>query len=104
MVNTFSSSCSWHAISRPVYPTGLCNINERKVASLGLLSDERLLLAVWNIQDGDGNISIDLAKYINDGSTIISTYAAEDYDISLACGTLKATMTPMSAMFLEIKL
>ena len=94
----------YHAISRPVYPTGLCNINERKVASLGLLSDERLLLAVWNIQDGDGNISIDLAKYINDGSTIISTYAAEDYDISLACGTLKATMTPMSAMFLEIKL
>ena len=92
----------YHAISRPVYPTGLCNINERKVASLGLLSSDRLLLAVWNISDTDSDVSLDLAKYVGENATIVTSYAAEDYGTKLSGGILTSTMTPMSATFLEI--
>jgi alpha-galactosidase len=92
----------YHAESRPVYPTGLCNINERKVASFGLLSSERLLLAVWNICESESEISLDLTKYVGESANILTNYAAEDYGTKLEGGILTAKMTPMSATFLEI--
>lgn len=92
----------YHAISRPVYPTGICNINERKVASFGLLSRDRLLLAVWNICDSESNVTLDLAKYIGKDASIVTNYAAEDYSTRLDGGALTSKMTPMSATFLEI--
>jgi alpha-galactosidase len=101
-VEIYKRTRKYHAISRPVYPTGLCNINERKVASFGLLSSERLLLAVWNICDTDSDVSLDLAKYVGENATIVTSYAAEDYGTKLSGGILTSTMTPMSATFLEI--
>ena len=94
----------YHAQSRPVFPTGLCNINERKLASFGLLSSDRLLLAVWNIQDKNEKLSLDLTKYIGKSANIETVFAAEDYKAELCNGTLTANMTDMSAMFLEISL
>lgn len=92
----------YHAESRPVYPTGLCNINERRIASLGLLSRDRLLLAVWNIRDDESKISLDLSRYVGKKASIITNYAAENYGTRLDGGTLTARMTPMSATFIEI--
>lgn len=66
-----------HLISKShtVYPTGLCGINEKVVASLGLLSDEALLLAVWNINTGkEADVTIDLSKYVDKDITIDKVY------------------------------
>ena len=101
-VSLYKRIRKYHAISRPVYPTGLCNINERKVASFGLLSDEKLLLAVWNIQNESADLCLDLTKYLGGDAKLETVYSAEDYGVKLEGGVLTAKMTDMSAMFLEI--
>ena len=103
-VDIYKRIRKYHAQSRPVYPTGMCNINEKCLASLGLLSDEKLLLAVWNIQDKDEDVKLDLTKYISNNAKIKTIFAAEDYGTMLDGGILTAKMTNMSAMFLEIAL
>ncbi len=35
--------------SRPVYPTGIYNMNEKELCTFGLLTDTKLFLAVWNL-------------------------------------------------------
>ena len=35
-------------ISQPIYPSGMHRMNEKEIASLGHLSKNRLMLAVWN--------------------------------------------------------
>ena len=103
-VELYKKIRKYHAESRPVYPTGILNINERGVASLGLLSSKKLLLAVWNVQDIDADISLDLSKYITDTSCIETVYSAEDNGATLCGKTLCARMTNMSALFLEINI
>lgn len=92
----------YHKISRPVYPLGMHSINVKEPAVLGLLSDNRLMLAIWNIQDTRENISLDLTKYVGQNAAIETIYSAEDYSCSLLCGRFSAKMTDMSALFVEI--
>ena len=63
------------AVSRPVYPMGLCRLNEKGPSALGLLSDDKLLLAVWNI-NGDANteVELDLSKYLEHDIEISQIY------------------------------
>ena len=65
--------------SRPVYPLGLCRINEKCVTSLGLLSSKKLILAVWNINTKkDAQIKLDLSKYLSRDIKISNIYPKLD--------------------------
>ena len=65
--------------SRPVFPLGLCRINEKCTTALGLLSDKKLLLAVWNINTGkDAEIKLDLSKYLDSDVCISAIYPQLD--------------------------
>lgn len=65
--------------SRPVFPLGLCRINEKCTTALGLLSDKKLLLAVWNINTGkEAEIKIDLSKYLYNDICISGIYPQLD--------------------------
>ena len=58
------------ARSRPVYPLGMCGINERRVTALGLLADGTLLLAVWNLTNAAQTAEIPLGHWLTRGGTI----------------------------------
>lgn len=63
--------------SLPVYPLGMCRINDNKNYAYGLLSDTRLLLSAWNIDCDNTHLECDLSKYIK-GGKVLSTYFAPD--------------------------
>ena len=52
-------------VSRPIFPIGMIGINEKKTAALGLLSNGKLLLAVWNITEAKKTVMVPLENYIN---------------------------------------
>lgn len=92
--------------SRPVYPSGLHKINSRELVSFGLLTEEILRLAVWNVNAGkDNEISIDLSKWLHPESQILNVYPPiKDIKYEL-CGTELSVKVPTknSALYLEIK-
>ena len=93
-------------VSRPIYPSGLHKINSRELVSLGLLTEEILRLAVWNVNAGkDNEISIDLSKWLYSESQILDMYPPiKDIKYEL-CGTELFVKLPTknSALYLEIK-
>lgn len=90
-------------ISRPVYPLGMCAINERKVAALGLLSEDRLLLSVWNLTDGAAEKNISLEKYISGKEVVLeSVYTSEGNSAELTDNGIYVKTDKMSALFAEI--
>lgn len=50
--------------SHPIYPAGMHKINDERIAAFGLLSRERLMLAVWNTSSEKKEKLIDLSKYV----------------------------------------
>lgn len=50
--------------SRPIYPLGLASIGEKACTAMGLLSESKLLLAVWNMADVPATLSVPLARYL----------------------------------------
>lgn len=66
--------------SHPIYPTGLCRINEKKIATFGLMMDSKLFLAIWNLHStGAQRQKIDLKKWINETSKIVNNYPRCNY-------------------------
>lgn len=86
------------AQSRPIYPTGMLSMEEKKPAALGLLSKDRLLLAVWNLTNAEARISIGLAPHINAASQLQKTYPAHT-PCSLTEDTLLVKLASMSAAY-----
>ena len=62
----------------PIYPLGMHNINEKEVTALGLLSEEKLIMTVWNLKDTTENVTVDLSKYIDNDARISNVYAASE--------------------------
>lgn len=87
-------------ISYPVFPTGLIGINERKIATLGLMSERKLLLSVWNLKDENDDIGIDISRYVS-SSSINAVYPCSQR-CSIDKNIITADMKSMSAMFIEL--
>lgn len=87
--------------SRPVYPLGMLALGEKKPAALGLLSEGKLLLAVWNLTDAPANIVLDLAAYLGAAPVLEQTYPANTA-CDLAGSTLTVPLAPMSAAYLVL--
>lgn len=89
--------------SRAVYPLGLLALGEKKPAALGLLSENRLLLAVWNLTDAQADTAVPLAAYTGPGAKLEAAYPA-----GTACrldgGTLHVQLGAASAAYLVLSL
>ena len=93
------------SVSRPIYPLGMCTINERKLTCVGLLSDDRLLLSVWNIADNAEERDICLNKYIKDKNVSLRrVYTSDGNDARLDGNSLSVKMKGMSALFAEFSI
>ena len=61
--------------SRPIYPLGMHLLNERGGAAFGLLSDRKLLLGVWNVNNKKAEtIEINLSGYVNKNMSLRRVY------------------------------
>ena len=87
-------------VSYPVFPTGLIGINERKLASLGLISEKKLLLSVWNLKNEDDDFSIDISKYAVYSE--INSVFPHSNTCELKSNIITASMKAMSALYLEL--
>ncbi len=47
----------------PIFPKGMVRISNKTDYAVGLLGENRLLLAVWNLSDGPREVRINLEKY-----------------------------------------
>ena len=67
------------AKSYPVYPTGLCKMDDKGILSLGMQNDEsgELFLAVWKTGE-QTKAHIDLAKYVGENAKIEAVYPARE--------------------------
>lgn len=92
-------------VSRPVYPTKIANITHRGLMSLGLLSQDALLLSLWNTSDKD-RFEIDLTKYLTLDSKIELVYPrAAENACRLTNGVLEFDLPRgPSAMWLRISI
>ena len=89
------------SVSRPIYPLGMIGINEKKTAVLGLLSENKLLLAVWNITDDVKTVTVPLKKYIGNGIKVNSVYpAAAKYSVNDE--NIEVKLTSLEAAYFEI--
>ena len=88
--------------SRPIYPTGMHSINQKEIASMGLLSEERLMIAVWNTDDKECEVSIDLSGYIPKDYAVNRVYSHKETEFSLENGSLKIMLEGKSAVWFEI--
>ncbi len=86
--------------SRPIYPMGMCAINEKKLTCAGLISDKRLLLSVWNITDDEAERDICLGKYIKN-AVLKRVYTSDGNSAALDGVKLGVKMKSMSALFAE---
>ena len=62
----------------PVYPTGTFRMGKKVNASVGLLTEDKLYLALWNIGAEDMELEVDLTKYLGKNAAIVSQYPAEE--------------------------
>ncbi len=90
------------AKSRPIYPFGMLKINEKSVASLGLLSDKKLILSVWNLTDKQEIVQIVLDKYLEKDITLSAVYPKDKYEIDVNKTSLSVQLPSDSAVMLVI--
>ena len=86
--------------SCPIYPTGMHRMNAEEIASLGLLSENRIMLAVWNTASEEKEARIDLSKYA-DKLTVKRTYAHNDPEFNVSETTLGVKLEGKSAVWFE---
>lgn len=84
--------------SRPVYPLGLAALGDQRPAALGLLSENRLLLAVWNLSEAEAAVSVPLAAYADAGLRLNKTYPKHTA-CTLAENTLHVTLAAKAAAY-----
>ncbi len=89
--------------SRPIYPTGMLSLEEKKPAALALLAGDKLLLAAWNLTESETALSICLAPHTGATSQIEKTYPS-DTACTLADHTLHAHLAAMAAAYFVISL
>ena len=75
--------------SRPIYPLGMHNINQRETAVLGLLSEDKLLLAIWNLKEQTAEIELNLKDWILEQGVIDGVYPKSKKGIIFKKGILK---------------
>ena len=73
-VDFYKNIRKYISVSRPIFPLGMVGINEKKTAALGLLSENKLLLAVWNITDEDKTVCVPLEGYIDSEISVNAVY------------------------------
>ena len=69
---------------------------------MGLLSEERLMIAVWNTDDKECEASIDLSGYIPKDYAVNRVYSHKETEFSLENGSLKIMLEGKSAVWFEI--
>lgn len=90
-------------LSHPIYPLGMCTMNAKKLTCLGLLSDDKLLLSVWNMTDVASENSISLKKYTNGKNVSLKrVYTSDGNAAQLDDNGLSVKLEGMSAMFIEL--
>ena len=47
----------------PIYPKGMSRMSNKTDYAVGLTNEDRALLAVWNLSDGERTVKVDLSKY-----------------------------------------
>lgn len=91
------------AVSRPIYPLGMCGMNDKKLTCVGLLSDDRLLLSIWNITDNAQESKICLKKYINGrNASLKRVYTSEGNTVQFDDSAVTVKTEGMSAMYIEL--
>ena len=79
----------------------MVGINEKKAAALGLISENRLLLAVWNLTDEEKTVRIPLEGYVSSEIAVNAVYPSETkYNIDDCTVSLK--LSSLEAVYLEI--
>jgi len=105
-VDIYKDSRKDFTVCRPVYPNGLHKINSKETVSFGLLTENILRLAVWNVNTGaDSEITLELSRWLSMDSKLVRTYPPIKeltYDLN---GTELTVKLPKknSALYLEIK-
>ncbi len=100
-VDFYKNIRKYISVSRPVFPLGMVGINEKKTAALGLLSENKLLLAVWNLTDEEKTVELPLEEYINSEIVVDSVYPAKaKYSVSDRTVSLK--LSSLEAVYIEI--
>lgn len=89
--------------SRPIYPLGMCALGEKKLACTGLLSEDRLLLSVWNTLDIASESTISLNKYLTrQNSALKRVYTSDGNSAEFTGESLVVHLKGMSALFAEL--
>lgn len=91
------------SVSRPIFPMGMIGINEKKVSSLGLVSENRILLAVWNITGEQNAVCIPLGSYIDSEITVNAVYPSKK-KCTVSDGMVYVNLSPLEAVYFEIML
>ncbi len=100
-VDFYKNIRKYISVSRPAFPLGMVGINEKKTAALGLLSENKLLLAVWNLTDEEKTVELPLEEYINSEIVVDSVYPAKaKYSVSDRTVSLK--LSSLEAVYIEI--
>lgn len=61
----------------PIYPTGKHRLNKKECFSFGMISDNKLILAVWNIDSKSDLLCVDLSKWIGNSSKFKIIYPTD---------------------------
>ena len=73
-----------------VYPKGTFRVGKKINATVGLLTEDKLYLALWNIGAEDMDFTVNLTKYLGEGAKVESQYPTEEnVSYTLQNGVLK---------------
>ena len=89
--------------SHPIYPAGMHKINDERIAAFGLLSRERLMLAVWNTSSEKKEKPIDLSKYVGT-LAVKQTYSHNEPDFKVMETEVYVTLEGKSAAWFEFEI
>ena len=102
-VDFYKNIRKYISVSRPIYPLGMLGINEEKTAALGLISDDRLLLAVWNITGKEETVTVPLSDYLKSESKINAVYPSSS-ECGINASSVTVKLGAKEATYIEINL
>lgn len=94
------------AVSRPIFPSGLHEINSKEMVSFGLLTDNILRMAVWNVNtEAESELKINLSRWLSADCKLLRTYPPiKELQYELVGQELIVKLPKKnSALYLEIK-